>query len=88
MDGCNVTVQQAYAHDGQVTVVLRNIGNANVQFTLSGELDGGGQRIYGSVTLRLSRGQEAYAALMRMPAGAGPESTLRLRAAACSLLSG
>lgn len=87
-DDCDVTPPQAYARDGQVTAVLRNAGTSSVEFTRSGELSGGHQTGLGSITLRLPRGQDVHAALLRMPAAAGAESLLRLRAAACTLLPG
>jgi hypothetical protein len=86
--GCDVLLTEAAAYAGQVTVTLRNAGTSAVEFTLSGELAGNGQRAIGTVTTRLPRGQDVRMGLMRAYAGSLASSVLTLRGAACALMPG
>lgn len=86
--GCNILLMEAATYSGQVTVTLRNGGSSAVEFTLSGELAGNGQRSLGTMTVRMARGQEVRIGLMRAYAGSLANSVLTLRIAPCTLLPG
>lgn len=88
VDGCQVTISQAQAFNGQISLTLRNAGSSPVEFTLSGELSAAGQSFLSNVTVRLAGGQDVRVALMRTPSVPLANSTLGLRSAACTLQPG
>lgn len=83
--GCEVSVMETSTGNGHVMVWLRNGGSRPVQFTLGGQLEGGGRRSIGTVSTAIGAGRNVQVRLMLLLQGSLAGTTLTLRGTSCTL---